>query len=101
MHEREHLRQFRRYGVFLFVLLYIMVFLPVGLAYFRARFERAGYIQTLRCWWALNRTWARSSEAKKWWVGQFTGANYGWAWPFKGQVTAWYDRELYRLEATV
>lgn len=98
MHERKHLRRFKRYGVILCALLYLLVFFPVGLAWGRAWFEREGYLETLRCWYVLNPAWACSNEAREWWVGQFTGASYGWAWPFKKQVRRWYDTELARLK---
>ena len=38
-HERVHLRQRRRYGFLPFAILYLIPLLPLGLAYFRARFE--------------------------------------------------------------
>lgn len=99
MHEREHLRQFKRYTTIGMSLLYLLVFFPVGLSWFRARFEREGYLQTLRCWYALDPSWARHPKAKRWWVDQFTGPNYAWCWIFRGQVEGWYDRELFMLEA--
>src|SRR5262245_44671 len=37
-HEREHLRQFRRYTLPGMALLYLLVPFPVGLAWFRTRF---------------------------------------------------------------
>lgn len=98
-HEREHLRQFKRYGLFPMLVLYVFVFFPIGFAYFRARFERAGYERTLQCWYALNRHWAEDTRARDWWVKQFTGGAYGWAWPFKKTVGEWFDRELKRLQA--
>ena len=98
MHEREHLRQFKRYGVFIMFLLYCFVFFPIGLAYFRARFERAGYLQTLRAWWVLDSGWAENPESIKWIVNQFTGPNYVWCWPFKRTVQGWFTQELSRLQ---
>ena len=47
-HEREHMRQFRRYTSSGMLFLYWLMPLPFGLAYFRARFEKAGYEQTIR-----------------------------------------------------
>lgn len=99
MHEREHLRQFERYGMFVMTLSYVFVFFPVGLSYCRARLELAGYRQTLRCWYLLDLSWARSEEAKKWWIGQFTSGAYGWAWPFKKTVTRWFETEMTNLDA--
>ena len=99
MHEREHLRQFERWGMLLMTLSYVFVFFPVGLAWCRAYFERAGYYQTMRCWYLLDPSWARSQAAKDWWVSQFTTGAYGWMWPFKKAVSAWYTTELSRIEA--
>ena len=93
------MRQFDRYGVVGMGLLYILVFFPLGLAYFRARFERAGYLRTLRCWYVLDPRWAASDKARAWWIGQFTTGAYGWMWPFKTQVGRWFDDELKLLQA--
>jgi hypothetical protein len=98
-HEREHLRQFEKFGVFAMLILYVFVFFPLGLAYFRARFERAGYLRTLRCWYVLNSGWAESAEARAWWIGQFTTGAYGWAFPFPKTVGKWFDDELKSLQA--
>jgi hypothetical protein len=97
MHEREHLLTFKKYGVLISALLYVLVFLPMLLAWGRAWFERPGYTATLRCWFILDREWACSAKARDWWIGQFTGPNYGWMWPFRKQVGKWYDQELQRL----
>lgn len=98
MHERRHMRRFRQLGVTLCALLYLLVFFPVGLAWGRAWFEREGYTETLRCWYALDPEWACSAEAREWWIAQFTGPSYGWAWPFRKQVQRWFDTELVRLK---
>ena len=42
-HEAVHLRQFRRYTLPGMAFLYLLIPLPVGLAYFRYRFEREAY----------------------------------------------------------
>ena len=47
-HERVHLRQRRRYGGALMAFLYLVPFLPLGLAYGRARIEWEAYTETLR-----------------------------------------------------
>lgn len=96
-HEREHLKQFNRYGVLLMFFLYVILPLPIGLSYFRMKFERAGYLKTLECWYQLDREYAESERARQWWVKQFIGPNYGWCWPFKWAVMGWYDRKLLQL----
>ena len=30
-------------------------------------------------------------------IGQFTGASYGWMWPFRGSLERWYDSVLAEL----
>ena len=47
-HERVHLRQFARHGRLLMSILYVLLPLPMGLAYCRARFEREAYEETIR-----------------------------------------------------
>src|SRR4029453_1344180 len=47
-HERVHLRQFRRFTPVGMGLLYVLLPLPLGLAWFRARFEKAAYAESIR-----------------------------------------------------
>jgi len=97
-HERVHLRQRRRLGTPLMAFVYLVPFLPVGLAYGRARLEWEAYEETLRATaelFGLER--ARSPELRRRIVGRFTGPAYGFMWPFGKQVNAWYDRALARL----
>lgn len=98
LHERRHLRRFKRLGVLLVTLIYVFGPLPVGLAWGRAWFEREGYLETLRAWFVTNPAWAKSAEAREWWVKQFIGPNYLWAWPFRRHVEGWFDAELIRLQ---
>jgi hypothetical protein len=97
-HERVHLRQRRRYGPALMTFLYLVPFLPLGLAYGRARIEWEAYTETLRataelCGWGA----ARDPELRKRIVSRFTGPDYGWMWPFRASVEGWYDRALQEL----
>ncbi|MCS6911694.1 MAG: hypothetical protein RMK29_01930 [Myxococcales bacterium] len=92
-HEAVHLAQFRRLGMVGIALLYLLVPLPVGLAWFRMRLEREAYEETLRALAealgveALREPGLRSSI-----IRQFTGPAYGWMWPFPRAVARWYDR---------
>jgi hypothetical protein len=100
-HERVHLRQRRRYGFLLMAFLYLIPFLPLGLAYGRARLEWEAYRETLRATaelLGLDR--ARSPELRARIVERFTGGAYGWMWPFRSQVERWYDRALAELAHT-
>ncbi len=94
-HERVHLRQRRRYGSIGMALLYLLPIFPLGLAYGRARIEWEAYTETLRATAELlGIDAARDPRLRERIVSRFTGADYGWMWPFRSQVEAWYDRAL-------
>lgn len=93
-HERVHMRQRVRYGMFLFSLLYLLFPLPIGLAYFRMKFEREAYAETLRAQVDLlgdrGRRQVLSPKSERDIIGHFTGPAYFWMWPFKKSMRAWY-----------
>jgi hypothetical protein len=97
-HERVHLRQRRRYGAALMTFLYLVPFLPLGLAYGRARIEWEAYVETLRATAELRGEAAlRNPELRAQIVGRFVGPDYGWMWPFRSVVEGWYDRVVREL----
>lgn len=97
-HERVHLRQRRRYGAALMTFLYLVPFLPLGLAYGRARIEWEAYEETLRATAELCGFPAAADPAlRERIVSRFTGPDYGWMWPFRRIVERWYDRALAEL----
>lgn len=94
-HEAVHLRQFKRFTLPVMAVLYVLLPLPMGLAYFRARFEMEAYAETVRAAAEVYGTaYARGDEHRKYVIDQFVGASYGWMWPFRGQLNRWYDRVL-------
>lgn len=97
-HEAVHLRQFRRYTLPGMALLYVFLPLPMGLAWFRAYFEREAYAESIR---AAAEVWGSDYPAtddyRRYIVGQFTGPSYGWMWPFPRSLTRWYERILATL----
>lgn len=98
-HERVHLRQRRRYGMLGMTLLYLLPFLPLGLAYGRARIEWEAYTETLRATAELlGREALHSPALRERIVRRFTGPDYGWMWPFRRQVETWYDAALEQIE---
>jgi len=100
-HERVHLRQRRRYGFALMAFLYLIPFFPLGLAYGRARIEWEAYTETLRATAELKGLAAARDEAlRSTLIGRFTGAAYGWMWPFPRAIERWYDAVLAELGAT-
>jgi hypothetical protein len=94
-HEAIHLRQFRRFTLPGMAILYILLPLPLGLAWFRARFEREAYAETIRAsaevW---GRDYAARADLRDHVVDQFVGPSYGWMWPFRRSIERWYDRVL-------
>jgi hypothetical protein len=101
-HEREHLRQFKRWTRPLMALLYLLIPLPVGLAYFRARFEKQAYREGLRAQAELEGIDAiRAPELRARIVRKFTGPDYGWMWPFPRAMARWYDRTVDEIAAEI
>ncbi|HYP87032.1 MAG TPA: hypothetical protein VEQ59_02750 [Polyangiaceae bacterium] len=97
-HERVHLRQRRRYGGALMAFIYLVPFLPLGLAYGRARIEWEAYTETLRATAELRGLDAlQSPELREHIVKRFVGPDYGWMWPFRSVVEGWYDRVVRQL----
>lgn len=100
-HERVHLRQFRRYTLPGMALLYLLCPLPMGLAYGRAWMEMEAYAETIRATAAIRGTaCVRDPAFRERIVAQFLGPSYGWMWPFRRQLEAWYERVLSEVDAS-
>lgn len=94
-HERVHMRQFRRFTFVGMTLLYLLIPLPLGLAYFRARFEKEAYAETIRGSAELYGVdHVRDASFRDDIISEFTGPGYGWMWPFRGAMVRWYDSIL-------
>lgn len=97
-HEAVHLRQFRRYTLPAMAVLYVLLPLPMGLAYFRARFEMEAYAESIR---AAAEVYGpdhpRSDTFRGHIIEQFMSASYGWMWPFRKRLERWYDGVLAAL----
>ncbi len=97
-HEAVHLRQFRTYTLPGMAMLYVLLPLPMGLAWFRAHFEKEAYAETIR---AAAEVWgaeyARSEAHRTHVIDQFVGPSYGWMWPFRASLERWYDQVLATL----
>ena len=94
-HEAVHLRQFRKFTLPGMAVLYVLLPLPMGLAWFRAYFEKEAYAESIR---AAAEVWGpaypRRAAYREYVIGQFLGPSYGWMWPFRGQLERWYDDVL-------
>ncbi|MFT3695313.1 MAG: hypothetical protein QM831_19425 [Kofleriaceae bacterium] len=97
-HEAIHLRQFRKYTLPVMAVLYVLLPLPMGLAWFRARFELEAYAESIR---AAAEVWGpahvRGASYREHLISQFTGPSYGWMWPFRKSLERWYDQQLASL----
>lgn len=97
-HERIHMRQFRRFTWPGMTILYLLFPLPMGLAYFRARFEMEAYAESIRAAAELyGKAHVEEAEFRDHILRQFTSASYGWMWPFPGLMARWYQREVDKL----
>jgi hypothetical protein len=92
-HERVHLRQRRRMGDPLLAFVYLVPFLPLFLAYGRARLEWEAYAETIRATVEVYGVPAARS-LRPHIVGRFVGGAYGWMWPFPRAVGRWFDDVL-------
>ena len=94
-HEAVHLRQFRRFTLPGMALLYVLLPLPLGLAWFRARLEQEAYAESIR---AAAEVWGPACPCQPAFreriISQFLGPSYGWMWPFRRSLERWYDRVL-------
>lgn len=99
-HEAVHLRQFRRFTLPGMAFLYLFLPLPLGVAYFRARFEMDAYAESIRAAAEIHGSaYPRSAGYRAHVLEQFTGPSYGWMWPFRRALERWYDGVLATLPA--
>lgn len=97
-HELVHVHQFRRYGFIPMALAYLLLPLPVGLAWCRMRLEREAYEETIRVHHALGGRRA-TDELRAHVIRQFTSGAYAWMWPFPRALARWYDGVVDAVEA--
>lgn len=97
-HERVHMRQAKRLSAPLYSFLYALVFLPLGLSWFRSRFEMEAYEESLKALAEYGEDVAVPGY-KEHVVQYFITAKYGWMWPFKGAVERWYDEAAAKAKA--
>ncbi len=100
-HERVHLRQFRRYGLLAMAVFYLLLPLPLGLAWCRARLEWQAYRESIAAAAELfGRAHVEEARFRDAILGQFTSGAYGWMWPFRRQLERWYAAALAALPAS-
>jgi hypothetical protein len=96
-HERVHLRQRRRMGDFRMAVVYLLPFLPLFLAWGRARIEWEAYLETIRATAELDGIDAARALREDI-VRRYVGPDYGWMWPFPRAVARWFDEAIADIE---
>jgi hypothetical protein len=97
-HERVHLRQRQRMGDVGMAVVYLLPFLPLFLAWGRARIEWEAYVETIRATAEVYGPDAARALREEI-VGRFVGPDYGWMWPFPSVVGRWFDAAIDQIEA--
>ena len=97
-HESIHMRQAKSLTFPLFGFLYLCVFFPIGLSYFRAKFEMEAYAETLASYKDYGESYS-DPATQAWLTTQFVGPNYGWMWPFKSAIISWFNATVAKLNA--
>jgi hypothetical protein len=97
-HERVHLRQRKRMGDLWMSFVYLVPFFPLFFAWGRARIEWEAYAETIRATAEVLGLEA-AANLRPHIVQRFTGADYGWMWPFPKAVNRWFDEALADVRA--
>jgi hypothetical protein len=90
-HERVHMRQAKKYGRLLFSILYLVVPFPIGIAYFRKKFEQEAYEESIRAAHEYYGDRIFTNEMREKTISHFTTAEYFWMWPWKKDLNRWYS----------
>jgi hypothetical protein len=91
-HERVHMRQMRYHGYIWFCLSYLLLWFPIGLAYFRKKYEQEAYKETMKHNALLRGIeYIENEQYKEQMIRRFTSAEYVWTWPFRKSIEEWYD----------
>jgi hypothetical protein len=77
---------------------YLVPFFPLFFAWGRARIEWEAYVETIRATAEVQGIEA-AANLRAHIVKRFTGADYGWMWPFPGAVNRWFDEALADVRA--
>jgi len=91
-HERVHMRQLRRHGIFWFWLGYCFLWFPTCFAYYRKKYEQEAYEETLRHRAQTGgMRYLEHPEYRESIISNFTSAKYFWTWPWRKDIEEWYD----------
>jgi len=97
-HEKIHMQQSKKYGRILYSFLYLFFPLPFLLCYFRAKFEKEAYAETIRVAYEQFGDKALNEAFKQFIIKQFTGPSYLWMWPFPQSLENWYNSVVEKVK---
>jgi hypothetical protein len=96
-HERVHMRQAREYGQLLFIFLYFVPFFPIGLAYWRTKFEKEAYEESIYAKVKMEGTYnVLTKEYRKTMLSNFFSSKHGWMWGLgsRKSIENWFNQSL-------
>lgn len=100
-HERVHMRQSKKYGLFLYSFLYLFVYLPFGLCYYRTKFEKEAYEESMRAVYQYYGPVTLSSKGYKSHILKyFTSSAYGYMWLRSSDIEKWFDETVTEILKT-
>ena len=95
-HELVHFRQADKN--FFFGFLYLFVFFPIGLAYYRMKYEKEAYEESMRARAHLYGPDAlRNAKYRERMIHHFTGPGYFWCWFSRKNIEDWFDSARDRI----
>lgn len=97
-HELVHVTQYKKFGfgnpmlgLVPYWLVYLLLPLPLGLAYFRYLIERPAYLKGIL---TLKEYGGDYQSELNHAVDVLTGSSYGWAWPFPKSVKEYFTQNI-------
>jgi len=97
-HEAVHMTQRKKIG-FLFFFLYLLFPLPIFFAYYRTKFEKEAYAESLRQmvkYYGIEVL--DDPKLKSSMVSHFTSGQYLWMWILKSSIETWFDQTVQSLK---
>jgi hypothetical protein len=96
-HEAVHMSQIRKYSFFGFYFLYLFIPLPILFAWYRFKFEREAYAESIKCLIEYHGNSILTDKFRLFFVDHFVNSSYFWAWILRKQVEEWYDTTIKNL----
>lgn len=96
-HERIHMQQREDLGLW-FSLIYLLLPVPILFAYYRSKFEREAYEESMRTISEFRGIKAlEDQDFRERMIKRFTGSGYFWCWVYRPSIEKWYDHTVAML----